>query len=144
MKLHVDPVERFRSYVAPEPNSGCFLWLGGVSKGYGMTRFRGRHEAAHRVAWRVFIGDIPAGLFVLHRCDNPLCVNPQHLFLGTHTENVRDMIAKGRDRGPSTVHRAQTVCQRGHQFSLRSTGKRLCRVCQREAMRRARQRRKCG
>jgi hypothetical protein len=77
----------------PEPNSGCLLWLGRLNRdGYGTF---GR-ELAHRRTWRAHFGAIPDGLQVLHRCDVPCCVNPAHLWLGTHTDNMRDRSAKGR------------------------------------------------
>jgi hypothetical protein len=80
----------------PEPNSGCLLWLGSVYRGYGQTSLRGRRLIAHRAAWIVAHGDIPDGLFVCHKCDVPSCINPAHLFLGTHDDNMADRSAKGR------------------------------------------------
>lgn len=72
---------------------GCWEWVGAtISKGYGMI---GR-ELAHRVSYQLFVGEIPSGLFVLHRCDNRSCVNPKHLFLGTNTDNMQDMLTKNR------------------------------------------------
>lgn len=83
----------------PEPNSGCYLWTRRVHRRYGRLTVRhGWILEAHRAAWITSRGDIPKGLFVCHKCDVPICVNPSHLFLGTHTDNMRDMIAKGRKR----------------------------------------------
>jgi len=77
---------------------GCWLWTGATLRGYG--RRSGRrppHERiCHRYAWIITNGPIPDGIHVLHRCDNPSCVRPDHLFLGTHQDNVSDMIAKDR------------------------------------------------
>lgn len=77
--------------------SSCWNWLGWkTKKGYGELRFEGRTVRAHRLSYELKKGDIPDGLFVLHRCDNPSCVRPDHLFLGTLAENCRDRHRKGR------------------------------------------------
>ena len=89
--------ERFESKVAPVPESGCHLWAAArTRKGYGQFIFDGRKQYAHRVAWQLAHGPIPAEMLVLHKCDTPACVNPEHLFLGTNVDNMADKVAKGR------------------------------------------------
>jgi hypothetical protein len=82
----------------PEPNSGCWLWTGGLSSSnYGKLRFRGRSAQAHRLSYDVYKGPIPEGFSVCHKCDNPPCVNPDHLYAGTAKDNCRDKIERKRD-----------------------------------------------
>lgn len=77
----------------------CWEWQGfRNSRGYGQCRHNKDQRVAHRWAWEITYGPIPRGILVCHHCDNPPCVNPAHLFLGTQRDNVRDMHAKGRDR----------------------------------------------
>lgn len=90
-------LERLLSKVMPEPMSGCWLWTGSVVRaGHPSFNFNGKTSAGHRVAYMAFKGVIPRGMSVCHRCDTPCCVNPDHLWLGTHAENMRDMSIKGR------------------------------------------------
>lgn len=93
--------DRFERFILPEPMSGCWLWTGGVDgDGYGIF-WRGadvepQQIRAPRAAWELYRGPIAGGLFVLHRCDQPCCVNPDHLFLGSHADNMADRSRKGR------------------------------------------------
>ena len=93
-------LSKFWNYVNKDSVTGCWNWTRGkVWSGYGYFYLPGPERIqvrAHREAWELTNGPIPAGLFVLHRCDNPLCCNPAHLFLGTQTDNMRDMDKKGR------------------------------------------------
>lgn len=93
-------LERLEGKSVLVPFCGCRLWYGGsVPAGYGVMHYEGRQQYAHRVAWQLRNGAIPAGHVVLHRCDTPACVNVDHLRLGTHQDNVNDKMEKGRWRG---------------------------------------------
>ncbi len=90
--------DRFYEKVMAEPNSGCWLWTGCVKNtGYGRIQVGRRCVLAHRVSYELHRDPIPPGMHVLHRCDQPGCVNPNHLFLGTHLDNMADREAKGRN-----------------------------------------------
>lgn len=89
-----------RFWAKAHSGDGCWEWHGSITKGYGMILFEGRNQYAHRVAWILTNGPIPDGLQVCHRCDNPLCVRPDHLFLGTVSDNMQDMYDKGRGNKP--------------------------------------------
>lgn len=79
----------------------CWEWTGKRIGWYGYIVNRVRMKRAHRVAWELTHGPVPDGMCVLHRCDNPLCVNPEHLWSGTHGDNMRDKVAKGRCNMPT-------------------------------------------
>lgn len=107
-RLSRQPSPEQRFWAKVDQSGDCWLWTNAVNdKGYGTFGFDGRVQFAHRVAWQITRGPIPTGegyhgTCVLHRCDTPRCVNPLHLFLGTHTDNMIDMTEKGR-QVPSAV-----------------------------------------
>lgn len=94
--------ERFWSKVDKKSDDECWNWLASTHrKGYGQINLGDRGKgmiSSHRLSWIIHYGEIPNDMHVLHKCDNPKCVNPKHLFLGTNIDNVRDMKQKGRTR----------------------------------------------
>lgn len=88
---------RIKSRINIDPRTKCWLWIGTRdANGYARITVAKKFRLAHRISWSIFRGPIPAGLFVLHKCDTPPCVNPDHLFLGTQKDNAQDCLAKGR------------------------------------------------
>lgn len=121
------------------------MWTGSQwAGGYGSFGYEGTVQSAHRVAYQLAFGPIPDGMHVLHSCDNPPCVNPAHLHIGTHTDNMREKVSRGRD-----FQASQTQCKSGHPFDELNTyvtpdGRRNCRTCRRSAKRAYRARLKKG
>ena len=89
--------DKQRFWLKVKRSGGCWEWQGAkVPQGYGRFRIRKQVHYAHRVAWTLRFGDIPKGLSIMHKCDNPPCCRPSHMMLGTYSDNKRDSVAKGR------------------------------------------------
>ena len=120
--------ERFEAKVIR--TDGCWEWTAGkFSTGYGAFKLSGRLQKAHRIAYELYVGKIPDGLCVCHRCDNPGCVRPDHLFLGTHADNARDKIDKGRGNQPLGERNGQAKLTEAQVVAIRSryaAGERQC------------------
>lgn len=98
-------LERFMDKVIPEPNTGCWLWDGNRNeKGYGLFKLKGKQTKAHRVSFELFCEEIPENLHIMHKCDNPSCVNPDHLKSGTHQDNMKDKKDKKRGRSGRKIY----------------------------------------
>jgi hypothetical protein len=98
-RITVPIADRLEQLSIPVTECGCHIWTAGTYKaGYGCLMIDRKSFYAHRIAWEVNFGAIPLGLCVLHHCDIPACINPDHLFLGTKADNVADMDSKGRRR----------------------------------------------
>ena len=94
-------LQRFEAKFERIPFSGCWIWTAGIFEKRGYGAFAHPEQLAHRVAWTFYRGTIPEGAHVLHSCDTPACVNPDHLFLGDQVANMSDKVRKGRQaKGP--------------------------------------------
>lgn len=144
--MRLNNPEKIRSLIFSrvflDPKANCWEWNGCRNQlGYGQLRFEGVLWLLHRLTYTLFIGEIPKGLFVCHSCDNPSCCNPEHLWVGTHTHNMRDAALKGRIINRNT---RKTHCVHGHKFTpenthIRSCGERVCRQCCRDRRRKQRE-----
>lgn len=127
--------DRLMKRVARNPESGCWEWTGmRGSNGYGLilagSRSKRVHKMAHRVSYEIFVGPVPDGHVICHKCDNPACVYPPHLFSGTQSDNLRDMKEKNR-----RTYVRSPFCWRGHSmlgeniYIEPKTGRQQCRAC---------------
>jgi hypothetical protein len=144
-----EKVDKESGYRAPNMTTDCWLWTAAKNRaGYGKffiekINRKAKFTDAHRVAWQIANGPIPDGLFVLHRCDMPSCVRPDHLFLGTNRDNALDCMAKRRN----SHNLPRTHCPHGHLLDVANTylrpsrnvnhaPARVCRTCTRDATKR--------
>lgn len=129
MPSHSTPEERFWSKV--DKSGDCWVWRGGTtSGGYGRFSFQGKTQRAHRVAYQLVIGPIPAGGTIHHRCENPPCVNPWHLKVVTPLVNVL------MNRSFRAENAAKLCCPKGHPYSRKDArGSRICDICRQEQSR---------
>jgi hypothetical protein len=113
---------KFLEKVSPEPNTGCWLWTGKTTdRGYGELMYKRKMLRAHRFSYSIFVGTIPVGMSVCHKCDTPTCVNPYHLFLGTNQDNIDDKMAKGRHKHRYFYNGVLTIEQKIHIKELLKT-----------------------
>jgi hypothetical protein len=129
----------FEQRYIPEPNSGCWLWIGTISHhGYGVMRFDNKLNRAHRLSWIIANGEILPTELICHKCNVKLCVNPNHLYAGTAKDNYRDMIKAGVTHDIGSMNRGKTICKRGHALTeenlyILNRGKnRGCKTCIKE------------
>lgn len=102
---------RFRQYVSQTPTeTGCLFWTGYAYRGRGFFSVNGKPEMAHRVSYRLAKGEIPDGQCIRHTCDTPICVNPDHLLLGTHRDNMTDMKERNRRKGKVATQGSRHGC----------------------------------
>ena len=115
---------RFFSKIDKTP-SGCWEWNASKNhSGYGQFRYDGKVMLAHRASYIIFSGDIPEGNHILHSCDNPACVNPEHLRPGTDADNVADKMSRNRHAAQSRTH-----CKNGHEYDAYGNNQRKCNTC---------------
>jgi len=126
-------VARFEAKVVRDDcmPDGCHIWKAAKDpQRYGKININGKTIRASRASYTIYNGEIPHGMVICHRCDNPPCVNPAHLFLGTISDNMKDAVAKGRAKNTKKTHCPQGHAYLGDNVLLWKNGKaRKCRLC---------------
>lgn len=123
-------MNRFWESIMPEPNSGCWIWVGNLEKdGYAKFFTNKQYNRAHRFSYEQFVGEIPEGLEIDHKCSIRCCVNPTYMEAVTHQENVKRGLT-------GIVNRSKTKCPQGHPYSganlyVMPNGGRVCKICRR-------------
>lgn len=118
-KILSEPLEiRFARKLVICKETGCFNWTSTNNRGRAQIRVDNKYKYASRVAYEFYYGAIPKGLLVLHSCDNGLCVNPLHLFIGSHRDNIMDAIAKGRFKHMENIKLANNIDRKQSQESI--------------------------
>ena len=112
MRESAKKIALFLKSKTSESPSGCWEWKAGRVVGYGcVPSWCGGGRYAHRAMYEAAVSPIPVGMYVLHSCDNRLCINPEHLFIGTHLDNIKDMHSKNRQRGGSMPNENNPSCK---------------------------------
>lgn len=121
--------------------TGCWEWVGAKSRGYGQLTHKGKHYTAHRFAFSNLVEPIAEDMWILHHCDNRACINPEHMYQGTPTDNRADMLNRQRWQHPYAL---RAECFKGHEYEVygysinKSDGSRVCKKCQRDHKRQQR------
>jgi hypothetical protein len=124
---------RLLSKIEMIPEHSCWEWVAGKNEhGYGLLWYGNKMSKAHRLSYEVFVKKIDKNLFILHKCDNPGCIRPEHLYEGTQKDNVNDMVKRKRHYR-ATHNTSKTHCPRGHEYNSLNTRiyhrKRTCMIC---------------
>lgn len=135
MSGHIPLPNRYTAFLSKVDTKGfdhleCWSWLGaGKGNGYGNVTFNGKNKPAHRHAYELFIGSIPDGMDVCHSCDNRWCVNPDHLWIGTREDNMRDCLNKGRADGGNRKRLPERAIQEiRRQINIGTPSSRIARI----------------
>ena len=118
-------MERFFNKIVKCPDTGCWNWSGALRNrkrnSYGSLKYEGKTVDAHRVSWIIHNGSIPEKMFICHTCDNRRCVNPNHLFVGTHSDNMKDAFKKGKICVPTSSQFKKGISPENKRLNLKQS-----------------------